>query len=95
MLVQLPSATFKHLEYLFVEWEGDHSVIEGKTVNLVDSATGFVHGAKVKCMLREKNILCHHFNYRLYNISICVFMVLCMSEFVGAQARGVIVLPLR
>ena len=49
---QLPYIT---LEYVFVEWdeEGDHSVIEGKAVTLVDAGVGFVRGAKVECVLRE------------------------------------------
>lgn len=41
--------------YVFLEWNGEdeHSVVEGKVVELVDHGSGFIPGANVQCVLRE------------------------------------------
>ena len=41
-----------------MEWDSDddhkeHSVVSGRAVDLVDGASGFVQGAKLKCKLKE------------------------------------------
>lgn len=40
-----------------MKWSGEdgHSVVEGKTVELIDIESGFVGGASVQCFLKEGN----------------------------------------
>ena len=45
------------------EDEGMHSIIEGKLVELVDPASGFVAEAKVMCVLKERN---YHATYNYH-----------------------------
>lgn len=44
-----------YIAYLFVEWdeEDEHSVVEGKIVNLMNNESGYVPGASVQCALKE------------------------------------------
>lgn len=40
---------------MFVEWneEDEHSVVEGKIVNLMNNESGYIPGASVQCTLKE------------------------------------------
>ena len=44
------------IDYVFVEWEseGEHSVLQGKLVELCDKSSGYVAGTKIKAYFSGK-----------------------------------------
>ena len=50
-----------YAEYVFVEWEenedGEHSVVQGKLVNLLDTMDGYNSGTRVEVNLKDGTYL--------------------------------------
>ena len=80
------------IAYVFVEWNGgdEHSVVEGKVVELMDAERGFIPGANVQCVLKEgkfaATIIASGKLCRLCNLS-CVIVVNILGELHPEEVR--------